>query len=403
MAGWWFLIVAVLGALLVADAARPSTGAVSVLPSWILAFLTTDLTPFHLLLAALVSLPFTWGGALASIPGQLALLVVAGSSLWLIGLWLPSLGAKRVAASAARELGLDDAPAVPAALMLTPFARRRDGVEILRNIEFRRAAGRNLTLDVYRPEAQSDTRPALVYLHGGGWILGDKKDQGIPLCNHMAALGWVCVNANYRLSPGATWPDHLVDARAAIAWLREHADEHGVDPGFVAIAGGSAGAHIAAMAALAADEEGLKPGLEHADTSLQAVVTLYGAYDLAGRTGAYNPEFLTKYIGPLVIKAFPGEQPERFEAASPHEHVANVAQPWLLLHGDGDTLTPVADAREFVAGLADASERMVGYAEFPGAQHAFDIYYSPRANAAVTLAGRFLATVHARARRLRED
>lgn len=397
MAGWWLLVFAVLGALLVVNAARPLTGPIMLLPSWLLAFLTTDLAFFHIGLQVIVAAAFIWGGALETLPGKLALVLMLASTVWLIVLWLPSLHAARVTRNTAEQLELDATPAVPRGLLWKPFARSHQGVQVTRGIEFFRAAGRVLELDVYRPETNAEGRPALVYLHGGGWVMGDKRDQGLPLCNHLATLGWVCVNANYRLSPAATHPDQVVDAKAAIAWLRANAEEYGVDPGFVAIAGGSAGGHIAAMTALTPGERILQPGFEDDDSSIQAAVTFYGVYDLTNRLGSHNPEFLTDYIGPLVVKAFPETELERFQAASPLDQVDKVTMPWLILQGDRDTLTPVADARAFAEQLASASKHPVGYAEFPGAQHAFDIYYSHRAIAAVELASRFLVTSHRRA------
>lgn len=397
MAGWWLLVFAVLGALLVLNAARPLTGPMMLVPSWLLAFLTTDLAFFHIGLQLIVAAAFIWGGALETLPGKLALALMLASTVWLVVLWLPSLRASRAAQDTAEQLELDEVPAVPRDLLWKPFARSYKGVETQRGVEFFRAAGRVLELDVYRPATNAEGRPALVYLHGGGWVMGDKKDQGIPLCNHLASLGWVCVNANYRLSPAATYPEQVIDAKAAVAWLRANAGEYGVDPAFIAIAGGSAGGHIAAMAALTPGDPSLQPGFEDGDSSIQAVVTFYGAYDLTNRLGAHNPEFLTDYIGPLVVKAFPETEPERFQAASPLENVDKVTMPWLILQGDRDTLTPAVDAREFAKQLTSASKHPVGYTEFPGAQHAFDIYYSHRAIAAVELASRFLVTTHRRA------
>ncbi len=397
MAGWWLLVFAVSGALLVANAARPLTGPLTQVPSWLLAFLTTDLAFFHIGLQLVVAAAFIWGGALETLPGKLALTLMTASTAWLIVLWLPGLRAGRAARGTAEQLELDEVPAVPKNLLWKPFARTREGVETLRGIEFFRAAGRVLELDVYRPATNAEGRPALVYLHGGGWIMGDKKHQGIPLCNHLASLGWVCVNANYRLSPAATYPDQVIDAKAAVAWLRANAGERGIDPAFIAIAGGSAGGHIAAMTALTPGDPALQPGFEDADSSIQAVVTCYGVYDLTNRSGTQNPEFLTDYVGPLVVKAFPETETERFEAASPLDHADKVTMPWLILQGDRDTLTPAVDARAFAKRLASTSRHPVGYAEFPGAQHAFDIYYSHRAIAAVELASRFLATAHRRA------
>lgn len=402
MNGWTYLVIALAGAWLTINAARPSRNPNLLVVSWLAAFLTTDLAPFHVLLAAAVTAAFAWGGALDSLPGQAALLVVAASSIWLIVLWLPNRRAAGAAARAVSELKLDDAQDISKKLMLVPFKRVLDGVTVERNIEFTRQAGRILKLDIYRPELNADRRPALLYLHGGGWLVGDKGTQGLPLCNHLARLGWVCANANYRLSPGATWPDHLIDAKAAVAWLREHADEYGIDPGFIAVAGGSAGGHIASMLALTAGDAELQPGFEAADTSIQAAATFYGVYDLTNRLGAHHPDFLTKMIGPLILKAFPDTEPERFSVASPRDHVHKVSQPWLVLQGDRDTLTPAAEARDFAAALREHSSEPVGYLELPRAQHAFDLYYSPRAIASVETAARFLATSHRRASEARQ-
>ena len=403
MAGWFFLSFSLLGALLVLNAARASRRPNLLVISWLAAFLTTDLAPFHILLAAGVTAAFAWGGALETVQGQAALLIVVVSSAWLAVLWLPNRHAAGRATAVSAELELDPVDSVSRKLLLTPFKRVVSGVAVDRNIEFSRPAGRSLALDIYRPELNSDRRPALLYLHGGGWIVGDKSNQGLPLCNHMAQLGWVCANANYRLSPAATWPDHVIDAKAAIAWLREHADAFGIDPGFIAIAGGSAGAHIAAMAALTAGDPVLQPGVESADTSIQAAAPFYGVYDLTNRLGAHHPDFLTKMLGPYVIKAFPDTELHRFSAASPRDHVDKVSQPWLVLQGDRDSLTPAVEARDFTAALDEASSHPVGYLELPGAQHAFDIYYSPRAIAAVETAARFLTTSHRRAAEVQQD
>ena len=96
--------------------------------------------------------------------------------------------------------------------------------------------------------------PVLLQIHGGAWVIGDKSQQGLPLMLHLAAEGWVCVAINYRLSPKATWPEHLVDCKRALAWVREHIAEYGGDPDLICVTGGSAGGHLAAMIALTANE-----------------------------------------------------------------------------------------------------------------------------------------------------
>ena len=116
--------------------------------------------------------------------------------------------------------------------------------------------------------------------------------------------------------------------------------------------------------------------------------------------GQKQNSFLTKFVAPLVIKAFPDDEPEKFTAASPRDHVGNVTMPWLIMQGDGDTMTPAMEARDFANALREQSDHVVAYAEIPNAQHAFDIYYSPRAIAAVELASRFLTTSYRQAAEL---
>ncbi len=390
--GFWFLGFSVFGALLVLNASSPRRGPVALLPSWLAAFLTVDLAPWHLAVSAGVVVAFHFAGAFETPAGIAGFLLWVGSCAGLVHLWLPAVRARARVHRFADEAGLAPARRVPSGDFFTPFARRRAGVALERDIEFRRVAGRVLKLDVYRPEAPGALRPALVYLHGGGWLLGDKRNQGLPLCHHLARLGWVCFNANYRLSPGATWPDHLVDAKAAVAWARAHAAEHGADPGFIAVAGGSAGAHIASMAGLTAGDAALQPGFEAADASVQAVVSGYGVYDLTNEGGEHNDAFQTHMMGPLVLKAFPDTEPEVFRSASPVHRIAGDAPPWLVMHGEHDTLAPASEARAFVQALEQASPNPAWYFEFPRAAHAFDIYTCHRAAAAVELAARFLVT-----------
>ena len=141
------------------------------------------------------------------------------------------------------------------------------------------------------PEEPGRNRPAIMQIHGGAWIIGDKREQGWPLIGHLAANGWVCFNVNYRLSPAATWPEHLIDLKYALKWIREHADEYGIDPSFVAVTGGSAGGHLTAMMGLTANDPEYQPGFEEADTSLQAAVPVYGVYDFTNRLGTMQERF----------------------------------------------------------------------------------------------------------------
>ncbi len=298
---------------------------------------------------------------------------------------------------------LEDVPGEPAAsrfprshlvfplLMLAPR-----GVRKRRGIVFHQEGKVRLRLDVYSPRAaalEGELRPAVVQVHGGGWIAGSRIEQGIPLLNHLASNGWVGFNVDYRLSPHATLPDHVIDVKRAIAWVREHAAEYGVDPQRICLTGGSAGGHLTALAALTSDDGSLQPGFEEADTSVAAAVPFYGVYDLADLGGHYYPELRDWLFARHVIKRRYEDDPEAYERVSPTHRVHSGAPPFLVFHGDRDTLVPVGDAREFAQRLEETSNNEVIYVELPGAEHAFDLAPSMRTARVVEGIERFLRTV----------
>src|SRR3954469_21641669 len=269
-------LTAVLGAL---NAARPSQRWWSIMLSWTAAWIVLELSLHLMALSALVALVLIAFGALDHTLGVIGLVgLVLADVAGLI--WA---GISQRSRASLRDLLADldpepDAPRFPRLQIVFPWLMlRRRGVRHQRGVVYARAGRRPLKLDVYLPTAPADRpRPAIVQVHGGAWVVGSRKEQGIPLLNHLAANGWVGVNIDYRMSPFATWPDHVVDVKRAIAWVREHADELDVDPGFVAITGGSAGGHLCALAALTAGDPAFQPGFEDADTSVQAAVPFYG-------------------------------------------------------------------------------------------------------------------------------
>jgi acetyl esterase/lipase len=280
-------------------------------------------------------------------------------------------------------------------LMLVPRGVRRH-----RGIEYARVDGRRLCLDAYLPAGPvrgRGLRPAIVQVHGGGWIAGTRTEQGIPLLNHLAVNGWVGFNIDYRLSPRATFPDHVADVKRAIAWAREHAAEFAVDPERISITGGSAGGHLSALAALTVGDRELQPGFEDADTSVAAAVPFYGVYDLTDTEGLYYAELREWVLEQHVFKARMEDEPERFRAASPTHRVHPDAPPFLVIHGAHDTLVTVTDARRFVERLRAQSHSPVLYAELEGAEHAFDILPTMRTARVVETIERFLTAIDRRA------
>ena len=320
-----------------------------------------------------------WLGALDHPVGWIGLVLLVGSWIGSVWLLIQSRGARGVVETTLGRAGIEPFGTAGSALAHPPGCSDPGrSVEKIKNVEYRRVAGRVLKLDVYRAPGPGRGRPALLYLHGGAWTVGDKWEQGLPMMHHLARNGWVCFTANYRLSPGATFPDHLVDAKAALAWVREHADEYGADPAFVAIAGGSAGGHLAALMGLTEGNAAYQPGFESADTSVQAVVAIYGIYDVTNRLGEQSPQFVPMLMQPIVIKAFLSEEPDKYREASPIDRVHAGVPPFQVVQGDRDTLAPVLDTRAFVERLRDESESRVVYMEFPSAQHVFDMIYSYR-------------------------
>ncbi|HET6562571.1 MAG TPA: alpha/beta hydrolase [Marmoricola sp.] len=278
-----------------------------------------------------------------------------------------------------------------------PFRQRAQGVEILKNIPYAPEHGRRGQLDVYRPEGDVADAPVLLQVHGGAWTFGSKDMQGLPLMKHMASRGWVCFGINYRLSPRAKFPDHLVDVKRAIAWIREHGKEYGADPSFVAITGGSAGGHLAALAALTPNDREYQPGFEDADTELQAAVPFYGVYDVAGATGSKSAVWMRdRFLAPRVFFEDPRTNIEPFQKASPVLRVRKDAPPFYVIHGVNDTLVSVGQAREFIRALREVSDQAVAYTELSGTQHAFDVFPSVRSQNSVRGVDRFLRWAHDR-------
>ena len=398
---WLFFGVSLIGAVFTMNAFVPVRKIpLLFVPSFFGSWLTAELALHHIVWQALATVLFVQLGALSEWPGIAGMGITVASWLGLLILFHDGRKTHLVF-----DLALDgfDAPGIssrlPLGQLLIPFRFRRRGVKVIRDVLYREVAGRRLKLDVVMPEAPGTARPALMQIHGGAWIIGDKREQGWPLMGHVAANGWVCFNVNYRLSPGATWPDHLVDLKYALKWIREHAEEYGIDPEFIAVTGGSAGGHLTAMMGLSANDPEYQPGFEDADTSLQAAVPVYGVYDFTNRLGTMDElRFRKRMLEPLIMKAFSDKEPEKFTRASPIDRVHADAPPFLVVHGDRDTLAPVEDARLFVESLANISKAPVRYAELQGAQHAFDIMASPRTARMVDGTLRFLNAMHARAK-----
>jgi acetyl esterase/lipase len=287
----------------------------------------------------------------------------------------------------------DLAQALPTPIrdLVRPFSMMRRDVERIADVSYR-AGGSRARLDVYRRrDVELHDAPVLVQVHGGGWTIGDKSQQGLLLMNRMAARGWVCVAMNYRLAPKHPFPAQIEDVKRAIAWTREHIASYGGDPSYLVITGGSAGGHLAALAALTPDVAEYQPGFEDADTTDSACVPFYGVYDLAGVTGDRAAVAMRdKFLAPRVFGKDARRHLEEFELASPITHVVPDSPDFFVIHGAHDGLVSVRQARAFVARLREVSTGIVTYLELPGTQHAFEVFSSIRSQQIVRAVERWL-------------
>jgi acetyl esterase/lipase len=403
-----FLLLSLVGAWFTYNGLRPvRAGRRRSVLSFFAGWLTTELALHHIAWQALFTLAFIWAGAVQGWPGVLGLVVILVSWAGLARCFLVARESEAVVESALvaglgpdyREKILPEvserlSPGIDWRQIVLPFPMYHPEVERIRNLVYVREEGLTLELDVYRARSCPTGCPTLLQVHGGAWILGSKNEQGIPLMLHLAARGWVCVSVNYRLSPRATFPDHLVDLKRAIKWIRERGPEYGANPDFLVVTGGSAGGHLASLVALTAGEREYQPGFEDVDTRVRGCVAFYGVYDFTDRHGLWPHNGLRRLLERRVMKCRLTDARDAWEKASPMSRVGEHAPPFFVIHGDCDSLVPVASARHFCDSLRAATQAPLVYAEIPGAQHAFEIFPSVRTAFVIHGVERFLAFLY---------
>ena len=257
-------------------------------------------------------------------------------------------------------------------IVFAPLPLLHPGVMRIANLSYGDAGRRN-RLDLYRRRGGGNGGPVLIHLHGGGssFAPGRKSFYARRLLFRLARQGWVCISATYRLQPAATFPDELVDVKKLIAWARARASEHGGDPDRIVLVGSSYGARLATLAGFTANDPDFQPGFERADTSVAAVVGLYGYYG-----------------GITSRQSLP---------SSPFDYAERGSAPLLIIHGDQDTLTSAKTARALADQARSAYANPVVYVELPGAQHSFDLLTSIRFEAVIDGIDAFAAAIFAAA------
>ncbi len=398
-----YLVCSVLGLLatIVATVRVRRPGPLS-FPVQMTSWLTGELALWHIAWQVVATAVFGLLGAFSATAGRvgLALSLVSGAGLLLVwrnawraapafeAAFTDALGPGYRAAIGA-EWADQLRTSVDRRLLWRPFSFAGPGVTVTRDIAYGDEPRHRL--DVFRPrQPPAEPRPVVLQVHGGGWVIGNKKQQGQPLMNHLAARGYPCVAINYRLAPKSRFPACLLDVKRAIAWIRTHPDEHGGDASRIVITGGSAGGHLSLLAALTAGDPSLQPGFEDVDTSVVGCVPFYPPTDfydrhhIRGRTSMEG--FLTKVVMPAERSA----DPAIWDLASPLSQLRPDAPPMLIVQGAIDVLVYREETRRFADDLRAVSNAPVIYAEIPGAQHAFDTFNSRRSAAAVDAVEVFL-------------
>ncbi|HUH04715.1 MAG TPA: alpha/beta hydrolase [Kofleriaceae bacterium] len=193
--------------------------------------------------------------------------------------------------------------------------------------------GEATTMDVYLPDDELTDRPAVLLIHGGGWSMFSKQAY-IKQGRRLAGAGYVAAAINYRLTPDGVYPRAMQDSACALATLRAHAEEWGLDPRRVAVMGYSAGGHLASVLGVAIDEPDFQPDCAAGSTFAPAAVI----------SGA-GPQDLRELAWADAVQALIGgtleEYPDRYERASPLARVRSGAPPFLLIHGTQDLFIDV--------------------------------------------------------------
>jgi acetyl esterase/lipase len=259
------------------------------------------------------------------------------------------------------------------ALGVARGADAADAIEVLRNLSYREGCAA-CALDLAVPKDRSGpARPAVVVIHGGGWIEGDKSsfstDEAERPANiiGLAKLSCVAATINYRLAGEAPFPAALDDCRAAVRWLRAHAKEYHVDPARIAVYGNSAGGHLAMLVGMMPDEPAAE-GEPHAGESsrVQAVVSDSGPIDLVWQ---HEHNELRVVVEKFLGGPPEGARRETYRRASPSTYVGEKIPPLLLIYGEVDAQVNVRTADALVEALSRAGQRNVGYLRLAGVDH----------------------------------
>ena len=234
------------------------------------------------------------------------------------------------------------------------------GFRALRNLDYVGSGNPRQMLDLYLPEARADKpNPLVVYIHGGGWEAGGKDEADVLVGLIRDRTPYAGASLNYRLTDQAQWPAQIHDCKAAIRWLRAHAQEYHLDPDKISVFGISAGGHLVSMLGVTGGVQELEGDLgKHLDQSsrVTCVMDFCGPSDFltfGGKGSIIDPDDPTSALAKLIGGPLKDHQ-ETGRKASPVTYITPDDAPFLIIHGDKDTLVPYSQATEFETALKAA-------------------------------------------------
>jgi acetyl esterase/lipase len=225
------------------------------------------------------------------------------------------------------------------------------GVKLVPNLEYANVEGKSLLLDMYLPETVDKPLPVIIWIHGGGWVGGDKRERiAVPMVGH----GYAVVSINYRFSNEAVYPAQIEDCKAAVRWVRAHANFYNLDPAHIGVWGASAGGHLVALLGTTGDVKELEGDEGNPDQSsrVQAVCDWFGPTDLlkiAEEAKAGDVKNVANADAPdsppsRLIGGPIQDNKDKTEKANPIAFITKDAAPFLIMHGDKDPLVPLAQS-----------------------------------------------------------
>ena len=235
-----------------------------------------------------------------------------------------------------------------------------DDILELKDIEYKNIDSISLQLDIYKRKDLKAPAPVLIFIHGGAWRTGKRADY-LPYLLDYANKGYVTVTVSYRLVKQAIFPAAVQDVNCAVKWVKAHAEAYGIDPDRIVLIGGSAGGHLAMMVGYGGGDALFNQDCpEGADSSVNAVIDLYGPVDLTTpyAIGTYQT---LEFLGTTYDK-----NPEIFRMASPKTFISTDAPPTLIFQGTIDALVPVSQSDSLAlwltrAGVPNDYHRLKGW------------------------------------------